>query len=89
MSILSSLLPPALLRRLSLAFAMIAAAFAALTVAWRQGRSAGEADFAIRQADARIAALRAARKAQMQAGTLSESSVRDRLARWRRRDSDS
>ena len=86
MSLLSILLPPAVLRRLSLAFALIGASFAALVVAWRRGRAAGQADFAIRQADARIAALQAARKAQMQAGNLSESSVRDRLARWRRTD---
>ena len=73
-------------RRLIYAGSLGLAVLVAVWVIWRHGRAAGEADFAIRQADARVAALRAARKAQMQAGNLSESSVRDRLARWRRED---
>ena len=64
----------------SIAFALITA----LWVAFRQGRQAAQANYAIRRADARIRALHTAKDTRHDIETTSPAERDLRLARWMR-----
>ena len=60
------------------------ALIAALGIAFRQGRRAAEANYAIRRADARIRALHTAKDTRHDVETASPAERDRRLARWMR-----
>ena len=64
----------------TIAFALITA----LWVAFRQGRQAAQANYAIRRADARIRALHTVKETRHDVETASPAERDRRLARWMR-----
>ena len=71
-------------RRAVLAGAIAFALITALWVAFRKGRQAAEASYAIRRADARIRALHTAKDTRHDVETASPAERDRRLARWMR-----
>ena len=71
-------------RRLNLWAALALAVVAALALALRQGRHAAQAQFAIKQAEARVRALKAAKEISDDIATLPTDERARRLSRWLR-----
>ena len=71
-------------RRLSLWAALALAVVTALGLALRQGRHAAQAQFAIKQAEARVRALQAAKEISDDIATLPADERTRRLSRWLR-----
>ena len=71
-------------RRAVFAGTIAMALIAALGIAFRQGRRAAEANYAIRRADARIRALHTAKDTRHDVETASPAERDRRLARWMR-----
>lgn len=60
------------------------ALFAALWIAFRQGRRAAEADLAIRRADARIRALQTSKEIRHEVHNADRADLKRRAERWMR-----
>ena len=71
-------------RRAVFAGTIVFALIAALWVAFRKGRQAAEANYAIRRADARIRGLHTAKDTRHDVETASPAERDRRLARWMR-----
>lgn len=72
------------LGRLRLILAMVLACVAAIYVLLRQGRHQACAEFAIRQADARIAALQATKEIRNDVQKTNRAHLPERADRWMR-----
>ena len=64
--------------------AIVFALFAALWIAFRQGRRAAEADLAIRRADARIRALQTSKEIRHEVQNADRADLKRRAERWMR-----
>ena len=71
-------------RKIALYSALAMAVLAALGIAFRKGRRAAQASYAIRRADARIRALHTAKDTRHDIETASLADRDRRLARWMR-----
>lgn len=71
-------------RRVLFCAALLGAVLAALAIARRRGKAAGEAAFAIRRADARLRALTLSKETRHEVETASRDDVDRRLDRWMR-----
>lgn len=69
-------------RRLQLWAALAVAGAVALWVAYRRGRRAAAAAYAIRRADARVRAMETARDVRDETSSASDDDLRRRLDRW-------
>lgn len=83
MALLSTALG-SVLGRLRLILAMVLACAAAIYVLLRQGRHQARAEFAIRQADARIAALQATKEIRNDVQKTNRAHLPERADRWMR-----
>ena len=83
MALLSTALG-SVLGRLRLILAMVLACVAAIYVLLRQGRHQARAEFAIRQADARIAALQASKEIRNDVQKTNRAHLPERADRWMR-----
>lgn len=64
--------------------AIVFAFFAALWIAFRQGRRAAEADLAIRRADARIRAMQTSQEIRHEVHNTDRAGLKRRAHRWMR-----
>ncbi|KGK99920.1 hypothetical protein [Thalassobacter sp. 16PALIMAR09] len=71
-------------RRAAFYGAIVFALFAALWIAFRQGRRAAEADLAIRRADARIRALQTSKEIRHEVQSTDHADLKRRAERWMR-----
>ena len=71
-------------RRAAFYGAIVFALFAALWIAFRQGRHAAEADLAIRRADARIRALQTSQEIRNEVHNADRADLERRVDRWMR-----
>lgn len=74
----------ALFRRLIYGVAIVLAAVLTLWVAWRRGRAAGLAAYAIKRAEARVRVLKQAAEVRRDVETNDADAVSRRLDRWMR-----
>ena len=84
MSALVTALLAGLGRRAAFYGAIVFALFAALWIAFRQGRHAAEADLAIRRADARIRALQISKDIRHEVHNADRADLEHRADRWMR-----
>ena len=84
MSALVTALLAGLGRRAAFYGAIVFAIFAALWVAFRQGRRAAEADLAIRRADARIRAMQTSQEIRHEIQNADRADLKRRADRWMR-----
>lgn len=84
MSALVTALLAGLGRRAIFYGAIVFALFAALWIAFRQGRHAAEADLAIRRADARIRALQTSQEIRHEVHNADRADLERRADRWMR-----
>ena len=84
MSALVTALLAGLGRRAAFYGAIVFALFAALWVAFRQGRRAAEADLAIRRADARIRAMQTSQEIRHEIQNADRADLKRRADRWMR-----
>ena len=84
MSALVTALLAGLGRRAAFYGAIVFAIFAALWVAFRQGRRAAEADLAIRRADARIRAMQTSQEIRHEVQNADRADLKRRADRWMR-----
>ena len=71
-------------RRAAFYGAIVIALFAALWIAFCQGRRAAEADLAIRRADARIRALQTSKEIRHEVQNADRADLKRRANRWMR-----
>ncbi|UYP67483.1 hypothetical protein OIU14_08375 [Thalassobacter stenotrophicus] len=64
--------------------AIVSALFAALWIAFRQGRHAAEADLAIRRAEARIRAMQTSQEIRHEVQNADRADLQRRADRWMR-----
>jgi hypothetical protein len=71
-------------RRALFGLAILGALGAALVIARREGKAAGQAALAIRQADARLRAMKISKETRHEIRTSSDADLDRRLDRWMR-----
>lgn len=71
-------------RRLVYAGSLVLAVVIALWVAWRQGRAAGTARYAVKRAEARVRVLQKAAEVRRDVDAEDHAGIARRLSRWMR-----